>query len=272
MSKIKKYKQFNESNSLSYEDVSDIFLEVIDNVGGPSYTRIARNYSENEDLELEIYKALIESGLTDEILKKHIQQLAGEFDGVNGVVDLFFYRYLKLWNTPYKIRKKMDSQPIEMEYPLSGSNLHDSDYNELYIKYKYGYHNTYYGRLYLKQAYDTIDQFYIDLAKRLPLEIYDNIHCFWTRADIDEITNSDMRHKIRDTFVSNFIRIGNKIEIDWYTLYNDLEYIRPTRFDDSKDFLESLKSLIMVEYSGLVNDISHRKIRVSFGEDDENED
>ena len=164
----------------------------------------------------------------------------------------------------------MDGPVIEKEYPLSGYLLSDSDTEELFIKYKYGCHNTYYGRLLIKQSFNTIDDFFNELGKNFKLEFVNNIEF----SIFDDITrrkiNNDnyLREEVKKMYMSNCKRDKNIIEIDWYSLYNDIESILPTKFDNHNDFYNSIMTQINNSMTSNIEDVNGRKIKITFDYED----
>lgn len=175
---IKRYNQFiKESNW--YQDLE--LEEIIEEIGsetGMSYSELCKtNQDPEKDFET-FQKHLDETGWTiDKIRKEHTNEqlisLYRNLDGINGLVDIYFFFLFK------KLGLKDDI------VSLGGVGWEDYHVveDEAFIRYSYGYHNTKYGLLailnfgtvdeFIKQAMTHLQEYlYSDLPSNI-LEIYD---------------------------------------------------------------------------------------------------
>lgn len=117
---------------------------------------------------------------------------------------------------------------------LSGFKLKDSDFNEYYYKYSYGYYKYDMGKKYLMQSYDNLDDYFEDTAyKMIPSMLYDH--------SIDE-------SKLNDTFIVKRHDKG-------YVIYCNLEFLKNIFKSGFKFFIEDIKNMEKMADSDLmIND------------------
>jgi hypothetical protein len=180
---------------------------------------------------------LYDEGWTDENLKKLFTQFREDLmDELNsesrGGFDVFLYNW------------------TNGEFPLGGGNFDNKDYEELLIKYSYGWTKTKYGRLLLKQN-NLLDKFndYVATAYR-ETTLSDYISNLMSPGN--SVNNWMPRDKRKNIFkkINQFIKVqDNVITVKYKKIVDTINLVMFITFDDNPeemynylDFVQELKN------------------------------
>jgi len=143
----------------------------------------------------------------------------GKLDSKNGHCDVYLYF----------TAKNLGLNPDVISLGGDGwANYNEGD--EMYIRYRYGYHQTKYGQMMLKQIGYTIEQFREEALVYLQQDIKEN----W-----DQMISSSVKRKDVESFLRSFIKIED------YTLVEDdrmIIYTNEMATDINKTFPDTTTS------------------------------
>ena len=152
------------------------FHSALEELPSPSWTEISINYSrkrpyDSEEVWHDIHNELSAVGLTWEEVKNNKEVILDNLDcysSLNAFVDIILYN-------------------LYDKYPVGGwDDGVVSDYNEISIKYRYGYHQTTYGRIFLKRYWGSVENFIEKYAKNILKVFIEDTGCI-DRADMKDI-------------------------------------------------------------------------------------
>jgi hypothetical protein len=220
------------------------FNLVIDELPSLSWTNISSNgYRQLQSDEAWGYinSELKDVGLTWEDVERNKEVIKDNMDtysSVNAYVDIM------LWN-------------LFPNYSVGGEASEDfyDNFEEIKIKYSYGYHKTTYGRIFLKRWYGGVDEFKKKFAKRL-LEMFCSEIIFLInnyRTVIEEIEEEEGLVYICD---------------DYFDIYFEKFYIisKPLKDNMSYETLKELFINFIEEIGDLLDDLEDNDdiIRIHF--------
>jgi len=178
---------------------------------------------------------LYDEGWTDENLKKLFTQFRDDLmNDLNsesrGGFDVFLYNW------------------TNGEFPLSGEDVMSGDYDELLVKYSYGWNKTKYGRLLLKQnnLLDNFQQYVATAYKEITLRNY--ISYLITPGNVaNNWIPSDKRKNIFKK-INQFIKVqGNVITVKYKKIVDTINLIMFISFDNNPEemynYLEFVQEL-----------------------------
>jgi hypothetical protein len=180
---------------------------------------------------------LYDEGWTDENLKKLFTQFREDLmNDLNsesrGGFDVFLYNW------------------TNGEFPLSGGNVGTRDYEELLIKYSYGWNKTKYGRLLLKQN-NLLDNFTELVANSYKEETLTN-HINYLMSPGNVVNNMIPNDKRKNIFkkIDQFIKVDkNVITVKYKKIVDTINLIMFINFDNNPeemysylDFIQELKN------------------------------
>ena len=163
------------------------FHETLEELPSPSWTDIAksgRRALDSEEAWNDIHSELKGVGLTWEDVKANKEVILDNIDfysSLNAYVDIILYN-------------------LDDNYNVGGWGVDvESDFDEILVKYRYGYHQTTYGRIFLKRYWGSVENFIEKYAKNILKLFIHETGCI-DRADL-----KDTMEEIE----------GNKGFIDW---------------------------------------------------------
>jgi len=178
---------------------------------------------------------LYDEGWTDDNLKKLFTQFREDLmNDLNsesrGGFDVFLYNW------------------TNGEFPLSGEGVMSGDYDELLVKYSYGWNKTKYGRLLLKQnnLLDNFQQYVATAYKEITLSNY--ISYLITPGNVaNNWIPSDKRKNIFKK-INQFIKVqGNVITVKYKKIVDTINLIMFISFDNNPEemynYLEFVQEL-----------------------------
>jgi len=139
----------NETDDFFYA-----FDSAIKELDGTWWSHIAKKNSgyDSDEIWDHICISLDNNGLTWDDVKKHKKDILNkisEYSTKNAYVDVMLYN-------------------LDSKYKVGGwDDSITSDYSEIYIKYRYGYHQTTYGRIFIKSYWGTIENFIDSVASNI---------------------------------------------------------------------------------------------------------
>lgn len=147
-------------------------------VGSPSWNRLSKNGSRfnSESIWLEIKDGLSEFGLTwinIQYNRKFILKNISAYSSMNAYVDIIMYQF-------------------DNKYKVGGfSEDMCDDFDEISIKYNYGFHQTTYGRLMIKLYWGSMEKFF--------KQVLDNIYKIFLEKSIirDYLLNNDTDYLLK---------------------------------------------------------------------------
>lgn len=144
--------EYNEMKSLmekkgwDMQSIKNLFSDKVNKLCGYSIAKFVRG-ERTEDFQ-EVINKLEEQGVSKEKIEDINEPFGSDLDSKNGHTDVYLYFLFK----------ELGLNPNFIS--LGGAGW--ADYNEedeLWIRYKYGYHQTKYGQMMLKQIGYTVEQF-----------------------------------------------------------------------------------------------------------------
>jgi hypothetical protein len=127
--------------------------------------------------------------------KKIILDNIGVYDSLNGIADIILY--------------KLDSK-----YLLSGNDKdYHNSYDEILIKYTYGYHKTHWGKVFLDQYYGGVDKYFDTIKKEILIIFSDFINISERKSVLSEV--------IEDNYLTDID--GDKVRIYFEEFYHIID-------------------------------------------------
>lgn len=150
--------EVEEDNPESWEKNKEFlhkFHEALEELPSPSWTDIAksgRRALDSEEAWNDIHSELNSVGLTWQDVKANKEVILDNIDcysSLNAYVDIILYN-------------------LDNNYNVGGWSVDvESDFDEIVVKYRYGYHQTTYGRIFLKRYWGTVENFIEKYAKNI---------------------------------------------------------------------------------------------------------
>jgi hypothetical protein len=168
--------EVGESNPESWEKHKEFlhrFHEALEELPSPSWTDIAksgRRALDSEEAWHDIHSELKVVGLTWEDVKVNKEFILDNIDcysSLNAYVDIILYN-------------------LDDNYNVGGWGVDvESDFDEILVKYRYGYHQTTYGRIFLKRYWGSVENFIEKYAKNILKLFIQETGCI-DRADLKD--------------------------------------------------------------------------------------
>lgn len=149
------------------------FHEALEELPSPSWTDIAksgRRALDSESAWYDIHNELKSVGLTWQDVKDNKDVILDNlecYSDLNAYVDIILYN-------------------LDNNYNVGGWSVDvESNYEEIAIKYRYGYHQTTYGRIFLKRYWGSVEEFIEKYAKHILKVFIEDTGCI-DRADMKD--------------------------------------------------------------------------------------
>ena len=173
------------------------FHEALEELPSPSWTDIAksgknfgRRALDSEEAWYDIHNELKAVGFTWQDVKNNKDVILDNlecYSSLNAYVDIILYN-------------------LDDNYNVGGWSVDvESDFDEIVVKYRYGYHQTTYGRVFLKRYWGSVENFIEKYAKNiLKLFIHDT-GCI-DRSDMKDILQ-EIDEEVDDAYIKTILRL-----------------------------------------------------------------
>ncbi len=206
------------------QSIKNLFSNKVDKLCGYGIAKFVRG-ERTEDFQ-EVFSKLKKQGVSKEKLDDIDEPFGSYLDQQNGHCDIYLYFTFK--------ELGLNSDFIGLGGEGWASH---NDGDEMYIRYRYGYHQTKYGQLMLKQMGYTIKQFREEALVYLQQDIKDNWSDMMGSCVIRKGTSS-----VSDPLLNNINKfLKSSIQMEDYTLVEDdrmIIYTNEIANDINKTFPE----------------------------------
>ena len=221
---------YNEMKSLmskkgwDIQSIKNLFSNKVDKLCGYGIAKFVRG-DRTEDFQ-EVVSNLEDQGVSKEKIEDINEPFGSDLDSQNGHTDIYLYFLFK----------ELGLNPNFIS--LGGEGW--ADYNEddeMYIRYRYGYHQTKYGQMMLKQIGYTVEQFREEALVYLQQDIKEHWSEMIASTVIRKGTSSVSAPLLNN--INKFLR--SSIQIKDYTLVEDdrmIIYTNEIAQDINKTFTE----------------------------------
>jgi hypothetical protein len=206
------------------QSIKNLFSNKVDKLCGYGIAKFVRG-ERTEDFQ-EVFSKLKKQGVSKEKLDDIDDPFKSDLDQQNGHCDIYLYFTFK------ELGLNSDFIGLGGE---GWASHNDSD--EMYIRYRYGYHQTKYGQLMLKQMGYTIEQFREEALVYLQQDIKDNWSEMMGSCVIRKGTSSVSAPLLNN--INKFLK--SSIQMEDYTLVEDdrmIIYTNEIANDINKTFPE----------------------------------
>ena len=206
------------------QSIKNLFSNKVDKLCGYGIAKFVRG-ERTEDFQ-EVFSKLKKQGVSKEKLDDIDDPFKSDLDQQNGHCDIYLYFTFK------ELGLNSDFISLGGE---GWASYGDSD--ELFIRYRYGYHQTKYGQLMLKQTGYTIEQFREEALVYLQQDIKDNWSEMMGSCVIRKGTSSVSAPLLNN--INKFLK--SSIQMEDYTLVEDdrmIIYTNEIANDINKTFPE----------------------------------
>jgi hypothetical protein len=206
------------------QSIKNLFSNKVDKLCGYGIAKFVRG-ERTEDFQ-EVFSKLKKQGVSKEKLDDIDDPFKSDLDQQNGHCDIYLYFTFK--------ELGLNSDFIGLGGEGWASH---NDGDEMYIRYRYGYHQTKYGQLMLKQTGYTIEQFREEALVYLQQDIKDNWSEMMGSCVIRKGTSSVSAPLLNN--INKFLK--SSIQMEDYTLVEDdrmIIYTNEIANDINKTFPE----------------------------------
>ena len=218
----KKIQNLMDKKGWDIQSIKNLFSNKVDKLCGYSIAKFVRG-ERTEEFQ-KVIDELKNKGVSKEKLEDISEPFGSDLDQQNGHTDIYLYFTFK----------ELGLNPDFISLGGQGWASYD-DSDELFIRYRYGYHQTKYGQLMLKQIGYTIEQFKEEALVYLQQDIKDN----WDDMISSSVMVNDKNmFRVRST-ITSFLK--SSIQIKNYTLVEDdrmIIYTNEISQDINKTFPE----------------------------------
>ena len=204
------------------QSIKNLFSSEVDEICGYDIAKFVRG-ERTEDFQ-QVIDELENQGVSKEKLEDINEPFGSDLNSQNGHTDIYLYFTFK----------ELGLNPDFIGLGGEGWASHN-DGDEMYIRYRYGYHQTKYGQMMLKQIGYTIEQFKEEALVYLQQDIKDN----WDDMISSSVMVNDKNmFRVRST-ITSFLK--SSIQIKNYTLVEDdrmIIYTNEISQDINKTFPE----------------------------------
>jgi hypothetical protein len=201
---------YNEMKSLmdkkgwDIQSIKNLFSSKVDKLCGYSIAKFVRG-ERTEEFSFVVDK-LEGEGVSKEKLEDINEPFGSDLDSKNGHTDIYLYFLFK----------ELGLNPNFISLGGDGWASHNED-DEMYIRYRYGYHQTKYGQMMLKQIGYTVEQFKEEALVYLQQDIKDHWSDMIGSSVIRKGTSSVSAPLLNN--INKFLR--SSIQMKDYTLVED---------------------------------------------------
>jgi len=206
------------------QSIKNLFSNKVDKLCGYGIAKFVRG-ERTEDFQ-EVFSKLKKQGVSKEKLDDIDDPFKSDLDQQNGHCDIYLYFTFK------ELGLNSDFIGLGGE---GWASYNDGD--EMYIRYRYGYHQTKYGQLMLKQMGYTVEQFREEALVYLQQDIKDNWSNMMGSCVIRKGTSSVSAPLLNN--INKFLK--SSIQMEDYTLVEDdrmIIYTNEIANDINKTFPE----------------------------------
>lgn len=206
------------------QSIKNLFSSKVDKLCGYSIAKFVRG-ERTEEFSFVVDK-LEEQGVSKRKIEDINEPFGSDLDSKNGHTDIYLYFLFK----------ELGLNPNFISLGGEGWASYGED-DEMYIRYKYGYHQTKYGQMMLKQIGYTVEQFKEEALVYLQQDIKDNWINMISSTVIRKGTSSVSAPLLNN--INKFLR--SSIQIEDYTLVEDdrmIIYTNEIASDINKTFPE----------------------------------
>jgi hypothetical protein len=201
---------YNEMKSLmdkkgwDMQSIKNLFCDKVNKLCGYSLAKFVRG-ERTEDFQ-EVVSKLEEQGVSKRKIEDINEPFGSDLDAQNGHTDIYLHFLFK----------EIGLNPNFISLGGEGWASYGDD-DELFIRYKYGYHQTKYGQMMLKQIGYTIEQFKEEALAYLQQDIKDNWSDMMGSCVIRKGTSSVSAPLLNN--INKFL--NSSIQMKDYTLVED---------------------------------------------------
>ena len=206
------------------QSIKNLFSSEVDEICGYDIAKFVRG-ERTEDFQ-QVIDELENQGVSKEKLEDINEPFGSDLDQQNGHCDIYLYFTFK----------ELGLNPDFIGLGGEGWASHN-DGDEMYIRYRYGYHQTKYGQMMLKQIGYTVEQFREEALVYLQQDIKDNWSEMMGSCVIRKGTSSVSAPLLNN--INKFLK--SSIQIEDYTLVEDdrmIIYTNEIAQDINKTFPE----------------------------------
>ena len=206
------------------QSIKNLFSSEVDEICGYDIAKFVRG-ERTEDFQ-QVIDELENQGVSKEKLEDINEPFGSDLNSQNGHTDIYLYFTFK----------ELGLNPDFIGLGGEGWASHN-DGDEMYIRYRYGYHQTKYGQMMLKQIGYTVEQFREEALVYLQQDIKDNWSEMMGSCVIRKDTSSVSAPLLNN--INKFLK--SSIQIEDYTLVEDdrmIIYTNEIAQDINKTFPE----------------------------------
>ena len=206
------------------QSIKNLFSSEVDEICGYDIAKFVRG-ERTEDFQ-QVIDELENQGVSKEKLEDINEPFGSDLNSQNGHTDIYLYFTFK----------ELGLNPDFIGLGGEGWASHN-DGDEMYIRYRYGYHQTKYGQMMLKQIGYTVEQFREEALVYLQQDIKDNWSEMMGSCVIRKGTSSVSAPLLNN--INKFLK--SSIQIEDYTLVEDdrmIIYTNEIAQDINKTFPE----------------------------------
>jgi hypothetical protein len=227
------------------QSIKNLFSNKVDKLCGYSIAKFVRG-ERTEEFQ-EVIDELENKGVSKRKLEDISEPFGSDLDQQNGHTDIYLYFLFK----------ELGLNPDFISLGGEGwASYGDSD--ELFIRYRYGYHQTKYGQMMLKQIGYTIEQFKEEALVYLQQDIKNNWNDMISSSVMvnDKINRDNMVRATITSFLKSSIQIKNYtlVEDDRMIIYTNeiAQYINKT-FPEQNTTAEDISAGVVkyLEWAGI---------------------